>query len=38
MSKKTGRNNLAPEMIHRIAHQHEQRCRDVESVAYRKEK
>ncbi|MFK5926733.1 MAG: nuclease-related domain-containing protein, partial [Desulfuromusa sp.] len=30
--------NLSPDMIQRIAHQVEQRCRDVEPVAYRKEK
>lgn len=32
------RNTLSEEMIQRIAHQVEQRCRDVEPVAYRKEK
>ena len=30
--------NLSADMIQRIAHQLEQRCRDVEPVAYRKEK
>jgi hypothetical protein len=29
---------LSPQLIQRIAHQLEQRCRDVEPVAYRKEK
>jgi hypothetical protein len=32
------RNTLSEERIQRIAHQLEQRCRDVEPVAYRKEK
>lgn len=36
--KKSSSNNYVPEMIQRIAHQVEQRCRDVEPVAYRKEK
>lgn len=32
------KDNLASEMIQRISHQLEQRCRDVEAVAYRKRK
>ena len=34
--KKSGRNTLVPEMIQRITHQVEQRCRNVEPAAYRK--